>query len=345
MFRWILMGLMLCSLPQAQQKSLPVVSMADVKQESMTPILKVPGTVSANNGANLGMEDSGVISKISVASGQMVKKGELLIELDNSSQRASYESALVSKRYAEVEYERQKKLYAEGVVSTDTFQQSQTQLASAQSSLVAAQVALDHRQLRAPYDGRVGIITLSVGQYVSAGTSLLSLLDLSNMRVDFSISQEKYNFVRSGLTFSIDNPIQEMSGQISAMSPVVDSSSGQLAVQGLFQNVDQKLPSGLLVDVSINLDPVANQILIPPSAINYSLAGDYVYVLDDIKTSGGKTTGLASQVLVEVGEIGKTQAVIKSGLKAGQKVVSAGAVKLTGNGVAVEVDNQTPLPS
>ena len=344
MFRWILVGLISLSCAQSQQ-ALPVVSVAEVKQEVFQPVLRVPGNINAINGANLSLESSGVITDIYVVSGQEVKKGDLLIDLDNSSEKAAYDASVTTVEFAEIEFKRQKSLFEQGVVSAETFESSQTQLANALSAMVSAKVALEHRSLLAPYDGRAGIIQLSVGEYVSAGTSLVSLLDLTKMRVDFSVSQEMYTKMKTGLSFDIKNPINNKTGEVIAISPVVDSASGQTAIQGVFDNIDPMLPSGLLVDVNINLEKLPDQLLIPASAVSYSLSGDYVYVVDDIETANGKKVGKVTQVIVDLGRIGNDNIIIKSGLKAGQIIVSAGANKLTGSGVSVAIDSETPLPN
>ena len=344
MFRWILLGLFSVIYAQPQQ-TLPVVSIAEVKKEAFHPVLSVPGNVVANNGANLALESSGVITNIYVVSGQMVKKGDLLLVLDNSSQKASYDAAVTSAKYAEIEFNRQKGLFEEGVVSAETYESAETKLAEALSALVSAEVALNHRSLYAPFDGQIGVIQLSVGQYVGVGTELLSLFDLNEMRVEFSISQEMYDQVTTGLALNIKNPIEDKLGKVSATSPLVDSSSGQVPVQGVFDNKGVSLPSGLLVEVDINLASVPEQLLVPASAVSYSLSGDYVYVVEDIKTSAGKTTGKVSQVIVTLGRIGNNTTIVKTGLKAGQKVISAGVNKLSGSGTMVEIDSETPLPS
>ncbi|MDG2348977.1 MAG: biotin/lipoyl-binding protein, partial [Gammaproteobacteria bacterium] len=116
MFRWILVGLFSIVYAQSQQ-SLPVVSMAEVKQESFQPILSVPGNLYAYNGASLSLESSGVVTNIYVGSGQKVKKGDLLVDLDNTSEKASYDAAITTAAFAEVEFKRQKELYAQGVIS------------------------------------------------------------------------------------------------------------------------------------------------------------------------------------------------------------------------------------
>ena len=343
MLRWILVGLISFTFAQSKQ-SLPVVSVAEVKQTAFQPVLKVPGNINAINGANLSLESAGVITNIYVVSGQKVKKGDLLLDLDNSSQKASYDASVTTAKFAQIEFDRQKGLFEQGVVSAETFDSAQTQLVDALSAVVTAKVALDHRSLVAPYDGQVGVIQLSIGQYVGAGTALLSLLDLSKMRVDFAVGQETYSKIKTGLTFVINNPIQAKTGEITAISPVIDGSSGQAPIQGVFDNIDPTLPSGLLVDVAIYLDKIANQILIPASAVSYSLSGDYVYVVDDIQTKDGKKIGKVTQVIVSLGRIGNDDIMIESGLKAGQMVVSAGANKLTGSGASVQIDTETPLP-
>lgn len=344
MIKWILIGLMSFINAQSTQ-TLPVVSVADVKQGDFQPLLSLPANIYAYNGADLALESSGVVTNIDVVSGQSVKQGDLLIQLDNTSEKATYDAALTAANNAEVEFNRQKDLYAQGIVSTETFETSQNQLAEALSNLVTAKVALDHRRLDAPYDGVVGMIQLSIGTYVSAGTSLLSLIDLNSMRVDFSFNQDFYTQIKPGQVIDINNSISQKSGQVSAISSVVDSASGQVSAQGKFDNASDPLPSGLLVNLSVHLPIVKDQITVPASALVYSLSGNYVYVVDDIKTEDNKTTGKVTQAIVTIGQIGKSDIVILSGLKAGQKVVSAGSVKINQSGVTVEIDTTTPLPS
>ena len=134
MLRWILVGLISFTFAQSQQ-SLAVVSVAEVKQAAFQPVLRVPGNINAINGANLSLESAGVITNIYVISGQKVKKGDLLVDLDNSSQKASYDASVTTAKFAQIEFDRQKGLYEQGVVSAETFDSAQTQLVDALSAV------------------------------------------------------------------------------------------------------------------------------------------------------------------------------------------------------------------
>lgn len=343
MFKWLVVGLMACTVAAERPASLPVVSIAEVKTSNIKPTLSVPGTTQAINGASLSLENSGIITKIYAKSGQMVKKGELLLVLDDSAQKASLGKAKTAFVNAEIEYNRQAKLFKQGVVSAETFEQAEVKLADAKSNLISAEVALEYRKLRAPFDGKVGLVYSSIGQYVQGGESLFTLQSLEKMRVNFSVSQQDIPRLKKGQQLTILNPIQNMQGTVSALDIAVNSATGQFSVQGDFDNKGLKLPVGMLVDVNVMLNPIKDQMLIPASAVIYSLYGNFVYVVDGIK-KGQPMQGTASRVLVELGETSQGMVIVKKGLEAGQKVVAAGTVKLTGNELPVQIDTQHALP-
>lgn len=344
MFKWLVLGLMACTMGAQRPANLPVVSIAEVKTTNIKPTLSVPGTTQAIMGTSLSLENSGIITAIYATSGQMVKKGQLLLQLDDNAQKASLGKAKTTFVNAEIEYNRQAKLFKQGVVSAETYEQAEVKLADAKSSLVSAEVAYEYRKLRAPFDGKIGLVYSSVGQYIQGGsTRLFTLQSLDKMRVNFSVSQQDIPKLRIGQKVMIKNPIQNMSGQISGLDVVVNSATGQFAAQGDFDNQGLKLPAGMLVDVDVMLDPIKGQMIIPASAVIYSLYGNYVYVVNGIK-KGQTMLGTASQALVELGETTQGMVIVKKGLMAGQQVVAAGNVKLTGNELPVAIDTKHGLP-
>ncbi len=324
--------------------TLPVITPFKVIQKDLVPILKTTGSVTAFNGAILSFESSGVIDTIHVQAGQNVMEGDILLQLDASSQEANLGTAKTAYEKASIEYKRQLSLFKSNVISQETLDRYIVNLSDAESNLVAAKVQVDNRSLKAPYNGQVGVVNVNVGQFTQQGQGIVSLQDLSRMRVMFDVDQSDAMTIKKGFKFDFKSGSSVGTGTVTAIDTVVDPSSGQVSVQGEFTNERRMFLSGQLGETNIFLNPLKNQIIIPLIAVNFRLSGNYVYVIDDIKKRDGKSVGLVKQQIIELGEQNNHDVVVKSGLNPGQTIVAVGSNKIISSGSAVIIDTQTKLP-
>lgn len=322
----------------------PVISPVTVVKKDLMPLLKATGSVTAINGASLSVQSSGIIDLIRVQPGQIVKKDDMLLQLDSSSQKASLGTAKTAYDKAAVEYARQLSLFKSNVISQETLDQYVVNLSDAESNLVAAQVQLDNRTLKAPYDGQIGVVNVNVGEYIKVGEELISLQDLSKMRVIFDIDQSDTVRVKPNMRFDFISGDISLRGSILALDTKVNQNSGQVNVQGELINKDRLVLSGQLGQIDISLAPIKDQVIIPLIAVNFRLSGNFVYVIENIHEENGLQVGVVKQKIIELGEQNNNFVTVKSGLKADQVIVAVGSGKIVSSNIKVILDEKTPLP-
>jgi len=313
----------------------PTVSTAIAKPESWNKTLTAVGTLRSPSGAVIRAEAPGMLKEINFEAGAKVKKGDLLLVVDADAEKAAA-------KLAEVTYLRAKELRAGGV-------NSQADLDQAEAAYYQAKAALDKKEIRAPFDGVVGISQAYLGQYVNVGTSLIAVEDLSSMNLDFAVSQREAGLVKVGsaVRLTVDAyPGEIFEGVIKGVDPRVDDQTRTLAVRAEFSNADGRLLSGMFGTVEVVLDEKIEAMVLPSTAIVYSAYGSFVYKVEQgehPKTK--KPATIVKQIFVKTGsKVGDFVAVLE-GLKDGDEVVSVGQMKLR-NGSAIQIDNtQVPAAS
>ncbi len=271
---------------------------------------------------------SGEVTEICIKPGSYVKKDDLLLVIDSEAERAAA-------KLAKLTYERAKTLREQGV-------NSQSDLDSAEASFDSAQAALDKKEIRAPFDGKVGLNQVFVGQYVTPGTALISVESLKSLLADFALPQKDAAILNSAksLSLTVDAyPDRVFDGKVSSVDPRVDEDTLTISGRGVFDNPNEELLNGMNGVVTINLGADKPVVVVPSIAIVYNAYGTFVYVVDDQKDAKtGKISHVVKQQFVKVGQTKGDYSAISEGLKAGDVVVSVGQMKLR-NGIAVEIDN------
>jgi membrane fusion protein (multidrug efflux system) len=319
------------------------VTTARVDEENWVPTLKVVGSLAPVQGTTLSNELAGTVAKIAFDSGARVKKGELLVQLDVSAEEAQLASAVAAADLARVTLKRAQELRAQNSNSQSDLDQADAQSREADAVVDNTKAVIAKKTIVAPFDGRVGIRQVNLGQFLAVGTNIVSLQSLDPIYVDFTVPQQQLAALSAGQSVRVTTdalPDQPVEGTITAIDPEVDSSTRNVQVQATLANPDEKLRPGMFGDVIVDLPAKSKVLAIPATAVLYTPYGDSVFVVDEDKgQQPGKTGKILRQQFVRLGVTRGDFVAVVSGLKAGETVVTSGVFKLRNN-ESVFVDNK-----
>ena len=324
----------------------PVVSTTTASLEPWQPELAAVGTVKAAKGADLATQVAGIVSTINFESGADVKAGTLLMALQSADDVARLESLRASAALAKLTLERDKRQLQAQAISQQQVDTDTQNLKSAEAQVAQQEALLSYKSIRAPFDGRLGIRQVDLGQYVAAGAAVVTLQALDPVYVDFYLPQQALDRLKidQAVTADIDTfPGQSFAGKISAINPKVDPATRNVLVRASFPNPDKKLVPGMFAQMHIAVGTPEKLVTLPQTAISYNPYGDTVYIVDDKgKTPDGKPNLVARQSFVTTGITRGDLVSILKGVKEGETVVVAGQLKLH-NGSVVTINNDRAL--
>jgi membrane fusion protein, multidrug efflux system len=316
--------------------------------------IQVVGSLRAVKGADLSLETAGTIDSITFDSGDDVEAGKVLLKLRSDDDAAKLASLQATAALNRITYDRDLKQAKIQAVSQATLDTDAANLKNAEAQVAEQQAVLDKKTLRAPFAGHLGIRAVDLGQYLSAGTMVVTLQALDPIYLDFFVPQQAVDQVRlhQSLDVKVDAyPKDVFAGEISAINPRVDSGSRNVQVRATLHNADHRLLPGMYATLDIQVGQPDRYITLPQTAITYSPYGDSVYVVDE-KGNGpdGKPLLVARQIFVTTGATRGDQVAALTGVKEGETVVVAGQIKLH-NGSTVLINNSimptadaAPLP-
>lgn len=319
----------------------PVTALA-VAAEHWTPTIDAIGFIDPLQGVTLTSETSGIVDKINFDSGYNVEKGDTLVLLDSEVEKANLLSAEARYPAAEAKYIRYSDLYKKGAISQENFDEAKAAYLSLKADITSLKATINRRQVVAPFSGVVGIRGVNLGQYLQAGTQIARLEDTSVMRLRFTIPQDEISRIQKGQSIAIvvdAYPEKSFEGSISAIEPAVNIQSGLIQVQADIPNNEGQLRSGMFARANIILPTIENQVVLPQTAITFTLYGDNVYI---IREKDGEKRVI--QQVVKVGERTGDVAHILEGVEPGDVVVTSGQVRLSNHSKVrvVESDATTP---
>ena len=324
------------------------VSSAVVKEEDWAPTLSAVGSISAVQGAIVSTELGGIVSGVGFQSGSEAKKGEVLLKLDSSSEEALLHTAEADLELARANLQRERDLAARKVVSKQELDAAESTFGQKQGTVDNMRAFIAKKQVRAPFDGQLGIRQVNVGQMINSGQQVVSLQALDPVYVDFALPQQELSKLAPGLEALVRTdavPGREFKGKLTALNSMVDTVTRNVTLQATLENPDHALKPGMFVKINIALPEKGKTLVIPGSAVSYAPYGDSVFVIDkkkDPKT--GKETQTLRQAFVRVGEARGDFVSVTQGLKAGDEVVSTGVFKLR-NAMPVTINNDlAPKP-
>ena len=306
------------------------------------PKIGAVGTLRAVKGADLSLEVAGVVGQIAFSSGDDVEAGVLLLKLRSDDDLAKLQSLQATAELNEITFERDQKQLKLQAVSQATIDTDAANLKNAKAQVAQQQAILDKKTLRAPFAGHLGIRAVDLGQYLGAGTVIVTLQALDPIFMDFFVPQQAVDQVKIGEQIAVKVDAykdQTFAGEISAINPKVDASSRNVQVRATLKNADHRLLPGMYATVEIPIGAPENLITLPQTAISFSPYGDTVYIVDD-KGAGadGKPQLVARQSFITTGATRGDQVAVLKGIGEGDLIVTSGQLKLH-NGSSVLIDN------
>ena len=334
----------------------PPVSVAVATAAEQPWQLRLPsvGTLKALQGVNLSLEVAGTVKDVQFESGQKVRAGQPLVQLDSAVESALLETAQADLGLAQLDYGRGSQLVGSQAISKGEFDRLSAQLQKNKATVNQLKASLAKKHIVAPFSGTIGIRQVDVGDYLASGTVIATLQDISSLYVDFYIPEHAVPKVALGQAVQVEvsaYPGEQFPGSVSAINPKVENSTRNVLVRATLANPNGKLLPGMFTSLDVLLPNPAPQIVVPEGAITYTLYGNSVYAVVEKKTDGGevekdasgKPVLIAERRFVETGERRGGLVLVTKGLNAGEQVVSAGQLKLdNGTPIAISPDKNLP---
>lgn len=320
------------------------VSTVKASEQDWQPSINAVGSLRAANGADLATEVAGLVTDVHLKSGQDVKKGQLLVQLRDGDEVAQLQQLQANAQLSKLTLERARKQLAAQAISQADFDTAQADYKARLAAVAQQQVVIAKKQLHAPFDGRAGIITISPGDYLAAGTQVVTVQQLDPLFVDFNVPQGELARLKVGqaVRLHLDAwPDRTFSGRLSAINPKVDTSTRNVQVEATVPNHDNTLTPGMFAKLTVDVGQQRRQLTLPQAAIVYNPYGDTVYVVHPAKgkdEQGKPNAPTVKQAFVTTGDTRGDQVAILKGISAGTEVVTSGQMKLK-NDATITVDN------
>lgn len=332
------------------------VATAVAEEQSLGEGISAVGSVASVKGVTLSNDEPGIVRRIHFDSGDAVKVGQVLVELDADVERAQLANARARALYAQTTAVRTRALVASGSLAKAQLDADEATLAAARADVDSVEAQIARKTIRAPFTGRLGIRGVDLGQYLQAGTAITVLETVDAVHVDFTLPQQRLSDVK------VDMPVRvtlsgeagaPLDGTIGAISPQVDERTRSVQLRADLQNQGEALRPGMFVDVEVVLPGARQVVMVPQTAILHAPYGDSLFVAEArpadagfaAETPSGKPVMAARQQFVRLGEGRGDYVAVLEGVHAGEQVVVGGGFKLR-NGAPIYVDNAVkPTPS
>ncbi len=324
------------------------VSTIDVKPGKWLPGIEALGSARAEDGVNLTFQVDGIVKEIMFKPNQIVKKGDLLLQLDDEIQKADLVASKAEAELSEQNYKRAQTLRTQGVGAVSNVDTTAAALSSAKANVAKAQATLDLKRLIAPFSGVIGISRVDIGQFMAPGTVVATLQNVDTMRVDFSVPEQELKNLSMGQEVHIGASASDYAfkGKIVGIDPKIDPASRLVSVQAQVDNSDKSLVPGQFVQVRVILPEEDNVVILPLTTVVTSLYGDYVFTVvkkeadkNAAADTAEKTDDLVlHQIFVKLGRRTGNNVEILSGVKDGDVVVTSGQNRLS-NGMSAHINN------
>ena len=297
------------------------VTLAAVRSERVSQKLEALGNARANESVDISSKTSNIVTAVTFRDGERVKRGQVLVQLDDAQTRADVAAAQAAVTESQSQYDRSRELLNTQALSKSSFDQLVATLAANRARLGAAQARLEDTVIRAPFSGRVGLRRVSVGTLISPGDVITTLDDTSVIKLDFSVPENFLASVREGLSIRASAPAfpgRTFAGSVASIDSRVDMTTRSVTVRALLANEDGALKPGMFLNVTLANDE-RQALVIPEEALTPEAERQYVYVVADGKVSrrevriGGRQPGTVE---------------VLAGLTAGERVIVEGTQKV-----------------
>jgi membrane fusion protein, multidrug efflux system len=321
------------------------ISAAQVTVQTLPRFAPAIGSLAAVHQVTINPEVAGRVTKILFEPGAVVNAGDPLVQLNDAPDRGDLANYEAQAQMAQISLTRSQALRRNNFASQETVDQNQAQLDEARAQIMKTEAIIAQKLIRAPFSGRLGVRLIELGQYLTAGAPVVSLTDLSTLYVNFTLASHLRPEVSDGQQVNVTAdafPGRLFHARVSTIEPQISADTRTMQIQATMANPDGALLPGMFVNTALVLPPQPKAIVVPETAVEYTLYGDSVYVInDDGKDAAGHPILRAVRTPVKTGARWDGKVAILDGLKPGERVVAAGQVKLQ-NGAEVMVTGSPP---
>lgn len=325
------------------------VTVAEAKSEVIPNLLTAVGDLAAVHQVNVTSDVSGRITDIMFTAGATVKAGAPLVQLFDGPEQGDLANFKAQATGAQLVLDRAKQLAARQFGPQATVDSAQALFDQANAGIAKTQATISQKLVRAPFDGDLGVRHVEIGQYLTAGTQIVTLTDLSALYANFTVTEKDSATLKVGQTVRIAVDAysgRTFEGKLTTIEPQISTDTRNIRVQATIENPEHILKPGMFATTTVVLPDKPAVITVPETAVDYTLYGDSVYLITEKKTDDGKTSLTAVRTFVRTGDRMDGRAVITTGLKPGDRVVSVGQLKLqSGAAVAISDDPAPQIPA
>jgi membrane fusion protein, multidrug efflux system len=325
------------------------VTVAQARSEVVPNLLTAVGDLAAVHQVNVVPDVPGRVTEIKFTAGASVKAGSPLVQLFDGPEQGDLANYKAQATGASLALDRAKQLAARQFGPQSTVDAAQATYDQANAGIAKTEAIISQKLVRAPFDGELGVRHVEVGQYLTAGTQIVTLTDLSVLYANFTVPEKGSAALQVGQTVRVAvdaYPGRTFEGKITAIEPQIAADTRNIRVQATLDNPDKILKPGMFATITVVLPDKPPVVTVPETAVDYTLYGDSVFLITEKKEDNGKTSLTAVRTFVRTGNRVQGRAEILSGLKDGDRVVAVGQLKLqSGAAVAISTDAAPPVPA
>jgi membrane fusion protein, multidrug efflux system len=325
------------------------VAIAEAKSEVIPNLMTAVGELAAVHQVNVTSDLNGRITDIMFTAGSSVKAGSPLVQLFDGPEQGDLASFKAQATGAQLALDRAKQLAARQFGPQATADAAQATFDTANAGIAKTQAIISQKLVRAPFDGMLGVRHVEVGQYLTAGTQIVTLTDLSTLYANFTTTEKASAMLKVGQTVRVlvdAYPGRTFEGKITAIEPQISTDTRNIHVQATLANPDFILKPGMFTTTTVVLPDKPAVVTVPETAVDYTLYGDSVFLITEKKADDGSTSLSAVRTFVRTGNRIEGRTEILSGVKPGDRVVAVGQLKLqSGAAVSISTDSPPPIPA
>lgn len=296
----------------------------------MSELISTTGSLLPDEEVDLSFETSGKVVAIYFEEGTRVKKGDLLAKINDAPLQAQLQKLQAQRKLAEEKLFRQKQLLERDAISRESYDQVSTELQAIEADIMLIKARIAETELRAPFDGIVGLRTISEGAYTSTQTPIAHMVKVSPLKIEFSIPERYAGEVTPGfeISFVIDGIASKFTGKVYAVAPKVDMATRAIVVRAMYPNPNEELKPGRYASITLQLSKIDNAVSIPTEALIPEMEGEKVFIYRN---------GKAEQVRVTTGLRTESRIQVRTGLNFGDTLLTSAILQLR-QGIPVQLD-------
>ena len=325
------------------------VNIATAKSETIPNLLTAVGDLAAVHQVNVTSDVNGRITDIHFTAGASVKQGTPLVQLFDAPDQGDLANFKAQQRVAQISLDRAKQLAERQFGPQATVDNAQAAFDQASAGIAKTEAIISQKLVRAPFDGELGVRKVEVGQYLTAGTQIVSLTDLSQLYANFTVTEKDSGALKVGqvVRIAVDAyPGRKFEGKITTIEPQIATDTRNIRVQATIANPEKILKPGMFATTTVVLPDKPPVVTVPETSVDYTLYGDSVYLVSEKKEEDGKSSLIVTRTFVQTGKRIEGRAEILKGLKDGDRVVAVGQLKLqSGSAVTISSDPTPPIPA